>query len=76
MLIKTHMIKGAIIMKYEVISLPEKTLVGIGLKSSNSDPQLGEKIGALWNQFFNDELYLKIKNKKMIIRFVSIQIMT
>lgn len=51
-------------MKYEIISLPEKTLVGIGLKTSNSDPQIDEKIGTLWNQFFNDELYLKIKNKK------------
>lgn len=51
-------------MKYEVISLPEKTLVGIGTKSGNSDPQLGEKIGTLWNQFFNEEIYSKIKNKE------------
>lgn len=49
---------------YEIVSLPEKILLGIGLKSGNSDPQLGEKIGTLWNSLFNDEIYLKIKNKK------------
>lgn len=51
-------------MNYEIVSLSEKTLVGLGLHSNNSDPHLGEKIGGLWNQFFNDKVYTKIKNKQ------------
>lgn len=61
-------------MNYEIVSLSEKTLVGLGLKSSNSDPQLGEKIGGLWELFCEKNLCEKIKNKKTTILFVFTQI--
>lgn len=52
-------------MNYEIVALSEKTLVGLNLASSNADPQLSEKIGNIWNQFFNEKVYEKIKNKKI-----------
>ena len=36
-------------MDYEVITLKEKTAAGVSVRTSNGDPDMGEKIEGLWN---------------------------
>ncbi len=37
-------------MKYEVVTLPERKIVGIGVRTANDAPDCEQKIGALWKQ--------------------------
>lgn len=50
-------------MKYEIISLKEKTVVGISGRTSNNDPKMSETIGGLWEKLYNGGIHTKIKNK-------------
>lgn len=50
-------------MDYEVVKLHEKIAVGIGKRTSNSDPQMEEVVNGLWNRFYNEGIYESIPNK-------------
>lgn len=60
-----HELKGANeMMEYEVVTLPEKMIVGVSEVTGNQDPKMGEIIGELWNQLYQGGLYQRIQNKK------------
>ncbi len=50
-------------MKYEIVNLKEKTIVGISAQTSNEDPSMEEKIGKLWYNLYEGGVNSKIKNK-------------
>lgn len=50
-------------MEYEIISLPEKMAAGLKIRTSNESPDMGEKIGELWKQFFEAGINGKIPGK-------------
>jgi len=50
-------------MKYEIVHLEEKILVGIDATTSNDDPKMGEIIGGLWSKFYQDGVHACVKNK-------------
>ncbi|WMJ75937.1 MULTISPECIES: GyrI-like domain-containing protein [unclassified Sedimentibacter] len=50
-------------MKYEIVNLEEKILVGIGASTSNNSPKMGEVIGGLWEKFYQGGIAQTIKNK-------------
>lgn len=50
-------------MDYEVVTLAEKKVVGISTRTNNFAPDMGEKIGQLWQQFYDENIYPKIPNK-------------
>lgn len=39
-------------MEYEVVELPQMTVRGLGCRTSNTAPDMSEKIGGLWKSFF------------------------
>lgn len=49
-------------MDYEVVTLAEKKVVGISTRTNNFAPDMGEKIGQLWQQFYDENIYPKIPN--------------
>ncbi len=51
-------------MNYEIVTIEEKTVVGLFARSGVNDPQGMEKIGGLWNKLMNCRLCDTIKNKK------------
>ncbi len=50
-------------MKYEVVELKEKTIVGVSARTGNQDPKMGAIIGGLWEMLFQGNRYAAIKNK-------------
>ncbi len=50
-------------MDYEVITLKEKTAVGVSVRTSNGDPDMGEKIEGLWIRLFQEGIYEFIPGK-------------
>lgn len=50
-------------MKYEIVNLKEKILVGLNDYTSNSDPKMGEIISGLWTNLYEGGVSQKIKNK-------------
>lgn len=50
-------------MKYEIVQLNEKTVVGVTATTSNSDPNMSEIIGGLWTKLYQEGVYEAIKNK-------------
>ena len=50
-------------MKYEIVELKEKTIVGFAARTSNEDPQMGAIIGDLWKQLYTPENTEKIQNR-------------
>lgn len=50
-------------MNYEIVNLKEKILVGLCCETGNSDPEMGAKIGGLWNDFYGKGIHSKIENK-------------
>lgn len=50
-------------MNYEIVTLEEKTVVGILARTNNMSPDVGEVIGGLWNRFFNEGVYTAIPDK-------------
>ncbi|HKL80724.1 MAG TPA: GyrI-like domain-containing protein [Mobilitalea sp.] len=50
-------------MNYEEITLVEKVVVGISAKTGNSDPQMQEIIGGLWQKFYQTGISDSVKNK-------------
>ncbi len=50
-------------MKYEIVSLPEKTVVGLNARTCDQDADMSAKIGGLWKTFFEEDVYTSIPNK-------------
>lgn len=50
-------------MNYDVVTLEEKIVVGVSTKTSNEDPEMGEKIGKLWVELYQGGINAGIKNK-------------
>ncbi len=50
-------------MKYELVELEEKLVVGLSSRTSNHDPKMPEIIGGLWNDYYQKGVYQGIKNK-------------
>lgn len=50
-------------MNYEVVNLKEKKLVGVNIRTNNSDPNMSNDIGELWNEFFTKGIFSEIENK-------------
>ena len=56
-------------MKYEIVTLDEKTAAGVSARTNNMSPDMGSVIGGLWNQFYNEGVYTSIPckaNKKVL----------
>jgi predicted transcriptional regulator YdeE len=51
-------------MNYEIVELNEKTVVGLTLRTSNSDENMTKAIGGLWQSFYGDGIYQSILNKQ------------
>ena len=41
-------------MKYEVVALQEKIIAGIATRTSNADPEMKQKIGNLWERYYQE----------------------
>lgn len=50
-------------MKYEIVELKEKTIVGYAARTGNEDPNMGSIIGDLWKQLYAPENMQKIVNR-------------
>lgn len=50
-------------MKYEVVNLDEKKVVGVSGVTSNSSPDMGAVIAGLWEKFYQGGISDIIKNK-------------
>lgn len=50
-------------MTYEVVQVEEKTVVGVSTQTGNEDPQMHSKIGTLWQQLYQGQIYETIQNK-------------
>lgn len=50
-------------MNYEIVTLQEKTIVGITARTANTAPDMGAVIGGLWQQLFENELFFSIADK-------------
>lgn len=50
-------------MKYEIVELEEKVVVGIGIKTMNQEGKAMQDIGMTWQKLFADGVYEKILHK-------------
>lgn len=50
-------------MKYEIVNLEEKVVVGVSARTNNTSPDMGAVIGGLWNRFYNEGIYAGIQDK-------------
>lgn len=50
-------------MNYEIITLNEKRAAGLKTRTNNLSPDMGAKIGGLWQQFFEEGLFFQIPGK-------------
>ncbi len=50
-------------MKYEIVELEEKIIVGIKIKTTNKDGKAMQDIGMTWQKLFANGIYEKISNK-------------
>lgn len=55
--------KEVVIMKYEVVSLEEKIVVGVSAVTSNSSPDMGAVISGLWEKLYQGGINDIIRNK-------------
>lgn len=51
-------------MNYEIVSIQEKTVAGLTIRTSNHDMAMTESIGKLWHSFFAEGIYHSISNKR------------
>lgn len=49
-------------MQYEVVTLQKKTVVGLKTRTNNLAPDMGQKIGGLWQRLYGG-VYERISNK-------------
>lgn len=50
-------------MNYETVTLDQKIIVGVSAITSNSDPNMGQIIGGLWEKLYQGGVYDVISNK-------------
>lgn len=50
-------------MKYEVVTLTKKVVVGKSIRTTNKNGQSMQDIGLIWKKFINESIYESIKNK-------------
>lgn len=50
-------------MKYEIVKLEEKVIVGIRIKTTNQDGKSMKDIGTTWQKLFANGIYEEIPNK-------------
>ncbi|HWP51169.1 MAG TPA: GyrI-like domain-containing protein [Clostridia bacterium] len=50
-------------MTHEVITLKQKTIVGLTARTANSNPDMGAVIGGLWQKLFEGGLFFSITGK-------------
>lgn len=50
-------------MKYEIVNLDQKIIVGVRGVTSDSDPNMGKVIGNLWEKLYQGGVSATIKNK-------------
>lgn len=50
-------------MKYEIVELEEKVVVGIKIKTTNQEGKAMQDIGMTWQKLFADGIYERIQNK-------------
>lgn len=50
-------------MKYEIVNLEEKIVVGVSVFTSNDDANMGKTIGGLWEKLYQSGINETIKNK-------------
>ena len=51
-------------MDYEVVQLTEKQVAGLKIRTSNNDPQMIEKIGAIWQRFYGEGIEASLAGRK------------
>ena len=51
-------------MDYELVTLNEKTVVGLCARTSNRSPDMGAVIGGLWQTYYQGGIYPQISGKK------------
>ena len=44
-------------MKYEIVQLNEKLVVGLCARTNNQAPDMGQVIGGLWTRFYGEGVY-------------------
>lgn len=49
-------------MNYTIVNLQQKTVAGLCTRTSNSDPQMGQAIGGLWQKLFGGGVFSAIPN--------------
>ncbi len=50
-------------MNSKMVSISEKTLVGLSAKTANNDSNMGKIIGGLWERLFGEGVFFAIPNK-------------
>ncbi|MEF9958535.1 MAG: GyrI-like domain-containing protein [Niameybacter sp.] len=50
-------------MTYEIVNLEAKSIVGASARTGNGDPQMGQIIGGLWNQLYQEGISATIEHK-------------
>lgn len=50
-------------MNYEVVTLKQKSMIGLSARTSNRSPNMGTVIGGLWQKLFEEKLFFTIPNK-------------
>lgn len=49
-------------MKYDVVKLQEKKIVGLCARTGNSSPDCAQIIGGLWERFMGEKVFESVKN--------------
>ena len=44
-------------MKYEIVTLQEKKIVGVQARTGNEDPNMQMVIGGLWQKYYQGNIY-------------------
>ena len=50
-------------MNYDIVTLAEKTAVGLAARTNNTDPSCGAIIGGLWSRFYGEGVYAALPGK-------------
>lgn len=50
-------------MKYEIVTLEEKTAAGVSARTSSQNPDMGEVIGGLWRKLYSPGVHEAIPNR-------------
>lgn len=50
-------------MNYEIVSIKEKTLVGVSARTNNSSADMGQVIGGLWQRLYSPDIFSEIENR-------------